>query len=221
MLKKILTTLLYGGCALALLTSCGSSKASGTGEFATVFATASGPGADVDSDVAKWVDSTGASVAACSTSGPNFTPDNVTFTITTTAYNTANTGQTSPIQTSNLTIRKVSMTLTPADPSVTSTGTLITTPALPASLQTQYGSASVATGGEVTLGANSVNVRFATDQLKAFLFHNYINCSNPVLFSYWAVVSFTAQEVTTGREATITAAPIKVNFADFPDTTGA
>jgi hypothetical protein len=210
MLKKFFATTLYAACALSLA-SCGGAKSAGSGEFATVYASVSGPGSNINSDVATW----GSAAAVCSAEGPTFTDDSAVYTFTSTAYDSADTGQTSTIQASNLQVKGVTMTLTPATPSVQADGTLIDTPALPAALQTQYGSA----GQLIVPGAATpVTVTFDTHQLKAFLFGHNINCSNPVLLSYWAVVSFRVQEVNTGKEKTMTADPIKVNFADFPDS---
>jgi hypothetical protein len=211
MLKKILTTLLYGGCALALLTSCGSSKASGTGEFATVFATASPGVSNLDSDVAKWSDAAGAAATACSIgASPTFAPDDVAYNITVTPYTSANTGSTSPIAVSDLIITKVTVTLTPANS---------ITPALPASsFQTQF----VSSGGRLIQGAtNPVTVRVVPADLKSFFFNTLgVNCSNPgTFFTYRATVSFEAQEINTQRVSTITAPGfLVVSVADFGDT---
>lgn len=211
MLKKILAILLYGACTLALLTSCGSSKASGTGEFATVYATASPGVSNLDSDVAKWVNSTGGAVAACSTGASHtFTPDDVPYNITVTPYSSPNTGSTSPIQVSDLIITKVTVTLTPANN---------ITPALPASsFQTQF----VTSGGRLTQGnTNTVTVRIVPVDLKAFFFDTLgVNCDNPgAFFTYRATVSFEAQEINTQRVSTITAPGfVVVSVADFGDT---
>jgi hypothetical protein len=208
MLKRILATLFYGACTVALLSSCGDSKAGGTGEFATVSATANPLVTNLDSDVAQWVDSKGASVPACSYNGsPSIKPDDVTYNITSTAYTSPNTGQTSPIAVSNLVITKVTVTLTPANSN---------TPALPAIYQTQF-----PTSGQTILpGNNTVTVRIVSDALKTFFIDNLgVICGNPVVpYSYRAVVSFEAVEVNTDRVSTIKAPGfLQVDVADFAD----
>jgi hypothetical protein len=196
-----------------VLTSCGDSKASGTGQFATVFASASPPASALDSDVATWVDATTlAKAPACgANSVANVSPDDATFVVTSAAYTVPNTGSSSTIATSDLIIDKITLTLTPADTQ---------SPALPSLYQTQFPSA----GQRIVVGANNVTVRIASDELKSFfrssnLGNLALDCSNPsAIYSYRAVVSFEALEVNTNRVGTITPPGfLLVKFSDFVD----
>ncbi|HJV66687.1 MAG TPA: hypothetical protein VJ550_13195 [Geomonas sp.] len=215
--KRFFASLICGACAIAAFTSCGSEKAGGTGEFATVFATANSPGADVNSDVATWVDSTGAKATACGASSiATVTPDTATYTVTSTAYSVANTGSSSSstsstTTTSDLIIDKITLILTPAN---------TTSPALPAIYQTQY-----LTAGQRVAAGSTVNIPvvIASNQLKTYLGTGLgsasIDC-NPAspTYTYRATVSFEALEVNTNRVATITAPGfLLVNFADYID----
>jgi hypothetical protein len=215
MLNRYLLRLFFGACIAAALTSCGDSKAGGTGEFATVFATATPPPAAVDSDVASWVDrTTGAKapVACLSTSSTVTTPDDVTYNVMSTPYTSASTGQSSNISASDLVITRITLTLNPANS---------LTPALPAMFQTQYPSA----GQRIPPGSTqAVTVRIASNEIKRFfrdttgaLGGQAITCSNNPIYSYFAVVSFQAVETTTNRVATITAPALVVNFSDYID----
>ena len=212
MSKRFVATVICGACAVAALTSCGNSKAGGTGEFATVYASAATPGADLSSDVATWVDATGVKAPACAAgSFPSVLPDSASYTITSTAYTVPNTGSSTPIVSSDLTVDKITLTLTPATSA---------TPALPGAFETQYPTA----GQRIPAGSiTTVPVVIATDQLKTFLRTGLgsqsLDCSNQgTMYTYRAVVSFEALEVNTNRVATITPPGfILVNFADFVD----
>lgn len=209
MLKRFCCSVLYGACLLAALTSCGGSKAAGTGEFATVYATASPSVSSLDADVATWTDTAGSAVAACSVASPTFKPNDVSYNITVTPYSSANTGSTSPTTASDLIITRVTVTLTPADN---------LTPALAPMFQTQY----LTTGQRLAQGTTTtVPVRVIPADLKSYLFNTVgVNCSNPGAFlHYRATVSFEAQEVNTDRVSTITAPGfLLVSVADFGDT---
>ena len=204
MLKKYLSRFIYGACAVAALTSCGDSKANGTAEFATVFATAAGPSSDLDADVASLVDATtGAAVTVCAAgSVPIFTPTDATYTITSTPYAAANTGSSSSITPSALTVTKVTVTLTPAD---------TVTPALPPIYQTR----NPTSGQTILPGATQgITLRIVPNELKSFLAPQLV-CTG-VRFHYRASVSFEAVEVTTNRVHTITAPGfLLVNIVDF------
>lgn len=199
--KRFVASLICGACAFITLASCGSDKAGGTGEFATVFATANSPGADVNSSVATC----GATIV------PNVLPDTATYTITSTAYSVPNTGgSTSTVAASDLLIDKVTLTLTPANTA---------TPALPGMFQTQY----LTSGQRVVAGSTtSVPVVVASADLKNFLRTTVtpqpLDCSTQAqttTFTYRAVVSFEALEVNTNRVATITAPGfVTVTFND-------
>lgn len=214
MLKRYLGRLVYGMCMLAALTSCGDSKASGTGEFSTVFATASGPNSVLDSDVATWVDATtGTAAQPClATSVPTTSPDQVTYTITSTPFPSPNTGQSSTITPSPLSITRITVTLTPTPGSVS--------PVLPPNFQTQMVSSTAA---RILPGTSApIVVRIVDNDFKAFLMTSFgaqsITCANPATYSYNAVVSFEMQEVNTDRVATITAPGfLLVKFSDFID----
>ena len=209
MLRSLLVRFFYGACALVALSSCGDTKAGGTGEFATVYATANPPAAEIDADVTTWVDGTGAKATACA-AGSLITvlPDNAVYTVTSAAYPAANTGTTSTIPTSNLSITKISFTLTPANS---------LSPALPPLFQSQQSSP----GQIITPGSNSVTVQIATDDIKNYLrtlTTGALDCSGQgVIYSYWAVASFQALEVNTNRVATLTAPALLVKFSDFID----
>src|SRR4051794_26680514 len=131
MLKRFVAGFVYGAFAIAALTSCGDSKAGGTGQFATVFATANAPNGPLDADVATWVDATtGAASQPClATSIPTVPPTVATYNITSTPFTLPNTGQGSTIGTSDLVITRITLTLPPANSA---------TPALPARFQTQF-----------------------------------------------------------------------------------
>jgi hypothetical protein len=210
MLKRCTATMLYAALAVATLTSCGGDKAGGTGEFATVFAIATPPAGPIDSDVAHWVDAAGATAPPCTaTSFPSVLPDNVTYTITSTPYTVPNTGQSSPIVTSDLVVSRITLTLNPANTQ---------TPVLPPVFQTQF----LSSGQLIVPGSNSVSVQIASDQLKDFLRTGLgsqsITCSNQPIFTYRATVSFEMLEVTTNRVSTVTAPGfLLVNFTDFID----
>lgn len=210
MLKTYLGRFLYGMCAIAALTSCGDSKAGGTAEFATVFAVANGPGTTLDSDVSTWVDAEGAAAPQCGDNSIRTTsPDEVTYTITSTAYAQPNTGQSSTITPSPLTITKITVTLTPHD---------TVSPALP-TFQTQFPTSAAPS---IVPGPNPVSVRIVDNDLKLHLLTGLgaqsITCANDATYSYRAVVSFEALEVTTNRVSTITAPGyLVVRFSDFGD----
>jgi hypothetical protein len=212
MLKKYLSRFFCGACALVALSSCGDAKSGGTGEFATVFATASAPPSALDSDVAQWFDSATLTtkVAACSANGaPTVAPDDAAYTLTSTAYATPNTGTSNPTVPSDLLIDKITMTFTPAN-------TL--TPALPAAFQTQFPSP----GQRIAVGSNSIPVRVVSVDLKHYFLNSgaqSLNCSNQgTSYSYRVTVSFHAVEVSTNREGTITpAGSLIVNVSDFID----
>lgn len=209
MLKKFLARFLYAACGVALLCSCGET-AGGTGEFATVVATASAPAGPLDSDVLTWEGD-----QCLSAAGPT-APDDVDYTITSKPYPTTNTGQTSPIQTSSLQVTRVTLTYTPANTD---------TPALPPKYQTQFLSSGLtipaptnATGTSLT-----VPVRIAPQDMKLFLATGLgsqsINCNNPgAFYTYRVEASFELLEVSTNRSAVVKAPGFfLVNFADFVD----
>ena len=193
-----------------MLTSCGS-KAGGTGEFATVVATDNTTTSGIDSDVATWFDSATVSTKspACSvTSVPTVTPDDVVFNVTSAPYTPANTGSSSSIPASDLTVTKITLTFTPANSQ---------TPALPAGYQTQFPSA----GQRITANATTgVSVRIAKNEMKQFL-QPALTCAglsiSPV-YSYQVSVSFDALELNTNRSGTITLPGyLIVNFSDYID----
>jgi len=213
MLKSYFVRFFYGFCALAAFTSCGGEKAAGTGEFATVFATVSGPNSTIDSDVARWVDATsGAAAAACgATSVPTTTPDSAVFTVTSTPYAAPNTGSGSAVTPSPLSITRITVTMTPADS---------ISPALPAIFQTQFPSSAA----PVILPGNPqpLTVRLVDNDMKAFFLFGLgaqsITCTNQATYSYRAVVSFEMLETTTNRVSTVTAPGFMlIKFSDFID----
>ncbi|HJV35812.1 hypothetical protein [Geomonas sp.] len=185
MRRRFVSSLICGALAIGVLTSCGSDKAQGTGEFATVVATANTPGADVNS-----------SVAVCGPPiVPNTTPDSATYTINSTVYG----GSSTTILPSDLIIDKITLTLIPAN---------TVTPALPLGFATQYPTSGqrVAPGGSV-----SIPVVVASSDLKNFLRTTVtpqaLDCSAQGLvttYTYRVKVSFEALEVNTNRVATIT-----------------
>lgn len=203
MLKKFLARLAYAACTLGALTSCGSSTASGTGEFTTVTATAETPAGPLDSDVTRW-EST-----PCASAGSAL-PDELNYTVTSVIAPDPNTGQTSPIVPSDIRIRSITLTFTPANSG---------SPALPRQFRTQYASS----GEIIPAGASKdIPVRVVTVALKDFLRSGLgtqsINCSNPsASYSYWVDVSFEGVEISTDRVEAIDAPGLLVNFADFID----
>lgn len=214
MLNRYLARFVCAACTVVVLSSCGD-KPAGTGEFATVVATANPPSSTFESDVATWVDATtGAAVpVSCGASVATTVSDSVDFTVTSTAYATPNTGSTSTITPSRLRIARITVTLTPANSS---------TPALPAQFQTSYSSAGQIVAPNT---AQSVPVTLATKDLKRF-FRNTsalgaqaISCTSNPIYTYWADVSFEALEETTNRGATISppTRTFKVEFTDLID----
>jgi hypothetical protein len=204
MLNRYPARFLCVACACVMLTSCGS-KAGGTGEFATVVASANATTSGLDSDVATWVDATTrAKASPCiQTSIPTVVPDDVSFNVTSAAYTVPNTGSTSTVVPSDLIITRVTLTFTPADS---------LTPALPAIYQTQFPSA----GERIVVGSTSIPVRIATDDLKIFL-QNTLACTG-LTYSYRLNVSFEALEVNTNRSGTISVPGyFLVRFTDFID----
>lgn len=217
MLKRYLSRLLCGVWAVATLTSCGDSKSSGTGEFSTVFATATAPAvAAVEADVAHWVlASTGTGTGpACGANSMLTIPaaNDVAFNITSTPFASPGTGQTNPSPASPLVITRVNLTLVPANSD---------TPALPALFQNQP---NLTAGQTILPGTTqSVSVRLANQELKEFLLDPSrgalaISCSNNPIYSYLATVTFEAREVNTDRTATI-AVPgsVLLKLSDFTD----
>lgn len=197
MLKKFFAGSMLAALALASLTSCGDSKSSGTGEFATVYAVATPPSADLDSDVVRWTDATNNAVSACTAgSSPTIVAkDVVNYTITSRPYTTPNTGASNPTVTSDLVITKVTLKLTPGFPG---------TSPLPPKLQTQY----LTSGQLIVPGSNIVPVDIVSTDLKLFIADDILGLStacNNEKFTYRAEVSFEAKEVNTDRVATITA----------------
>jgi len=209
MLKRYLACICCAVCTIVVLSSCGDSRAPGTADLATVMAVVTPPGG-LDSDVAKWVTDTGGAATACgANSFISITPDDLTFTITSTAYTSGNTGSTSPITPSDLVVQSITLTYTPATS---------LSPALPAIYQTQYPSA----GQLVTVGANPVTVRVASHEMKNYFMTGLgtqsITCSNAAIYSYWVSASFRVLEVNSGRVATITTpGPLLMRVADFQD----
>jgi hypothetical protein len=207
MLNKHIARYFSVACTALMLTSCGDSKAVGTGQFATVSVTATALSATLDSDFAGWVDTTGTKATPClAASIPTILPDDVVFNITSTPYTTPNTGSSSPIVVSDLAISNVTLTFTPANS---------LTPALPARFQSQPASASPS---RIISGANSVTVRVVTDDLKSFLQTNYL-CTGAFL-TYRVSVTFDAIELNTNRASSISLAGngyLTVNLADFTD----
>jgi hypothetical protein len=210
MSRRYLAGILYAVCTIGVLTSCGGSKAPGTAELATVYATVTPP-AGADIDVATWVDATtGSKAPACgSNSVPTIAPDDLSFIITSTAYTAPNTGQTSTIVPSNLLVQSITLSFTPANSD---------SPLLPAIYQTQFPSA----GQVIKVGDNTIPVRVATHELKSFfmtgLGNQSINCSNGAMYSYWVTAAFNVFEISTGRTATIyNQGPLLIHVADFAD----
>jgi len=212
MQRKYFGRLVYGICALVALTSCGADKAGGTAEFATVFAAAGASSGQLDADVATWVDADGGSANPCvAGSFVSTVPNSVDYQITSTPYATPDTGQSSSITPSTLSISRVTMTFTPAD---------TVSPVLPSRFQVQFPSSSaplIAPGSTAT-----VPVRVADNDFKQFFLNGLgaqsISCSNDVTYSYRAVVSFELLETSTNRVSTITAPGfLLVKFADFVD----
>jgi|SRR6185369_9067540 len=209
MLKKLVAGCFCAVSAVALLASCGDSKAGGVGQFNTVFATATPPASALDTDVATWVDAAGAKVTACTAGiNPTITATNATYTVTSTAYAVPNTGSSSTITASPLLVTDITVTLTPATLSSPSLGSFQVFHSSPGQL--------IAAGA-----AAPITVAVAPVALKVFLQNslgaNSISCSNAAHYSYWAVTTFSAQEVNTGKAVSITAPAFMVNFADFVD----
>lgn len=206
MRRKYFGRFLYGIGTLLVLTSCGGDKAGGTAEFATVFAVAGSTSGQLDSDVATW---TGDACAEGSTITTE--PDTIDFEITSTAYATPDTGQTSTIQPSPLSISRVTLTLTPAD---------TVSPVLPSRFQVQFPSPSAPQ--ILPNSTAAVPVRIVDNDLKQFLLSGLgaqsITCSNNVTYTYRAEVSFELLETTTNRVATVSAPGfVLVKFSDFED----
>lgn len=207
MLKKFITATVVGAAALVALTSCGS-KASGTGEFATVYATATAPSSALDSDLVRWTDANGGAVSVCAA---GLTPiivarDEVNYTITATPYSTPNTGSTNPTVPSPLQITRIIMKLTPANTD---------TPALPERFQ----SPPLNSGQQILPGVPTpVPVEVVSTDLKQYL-AEYLGlgtvCNNQTL-TYLVTVSFEAKEISTDRISTITApGPYFIHIGDF------
>jgi hypothetical protein len=205
MLNRYLGIFFFVACAAVTLTSCGS-KAGGSAEFATVFATANTTSSVLDSDIALWFDAatgTVKSTPCAATSAPFVAPDDVNYNITSTAYAVPSTGSTNTTAPSDLVITNITLTLTPANS---------LTPALPARFQTQ----SISAGQRVVVGNNSIPIRIATDEMKSFL-QNDLLCTG-LTYIYRASVSFEALEVSTNRVGTITPpGSMLVTFTDFTD----
>jgi hypothetical protein len=207
MLNKLHARLLIAAVVTVALTSCGDSKSSGTGEWATLFATATAPASPLDADlVSSWTTAAGAASTTCAVgSTATITPDSVNYIITATPYSSPNTGQTNPTVTSNLVISRITLTLTPANTN---------TPALPPIFQTQY----LSSGQLILPGTTTVPVQVASRSLKEYIAQGIgltTACTN-VELSYRATVSFDALEVNTNRASTITAPGfLLINFADF------
>lgn len=203
MLKRYLTRFFCAAGAIAVLTSCGDSKAGGTGEYATVIVTATPPVSALDSDVATWVDQAGVAVDACTTGiTPTITADNVQYRLRSEAYPGSST-----IAPSDLLITDIVVSLTPANGSPSLSG---------------FQSFHSSPGQRLTPNSTtSVPVTLVPVPLKSFLRNSLgagsITCTNPAFYSYWAVVSFFGQEVTTGKSGTITAPAFMINFSDFID----
>ena len=218
---------LFAACAFVALTSCGGSKSDGTAEFATVFASVSPPNSNLDSDVATWIDATSgakATVGCAPNAVASTVEDVVNFTLSSTAFAVPNTGSTTPITPSPLIITKITVTLNPANS---------LSPALPAIFQTFFSTAGqvIAPGAAGTAGTattavtTTVPVTLVSNQLKrcfrdpTALGNLAISCASNPIYSYYADVSFQAQEINTGRSATISIPrqSFIVNFSDFVD----
>jgi len=208
MLNRYIVRFLCVASAAIMLTSCGDSKATGTGEFATVFATANALVSVLDSDVATWTDATtGAKAAACgANSVATITQDNMVLNVTSSAYSVPNTGSSSPTVPSALSISNVTLTFTPADSN---------TPALPARFQTQFTSASPSV---ITVGLNPITLEIVTDEMKSFL-GSALECTG-ALYTYRVGVSFDVVEQSTNKSGTISLPAngyLLIHMADFGD----
>lgn len=213
MQKKLFNRVVLGICAMVALTSCGGEKASGTGEFATVFVTPTGPAGPLDSDVITWVDATGAAATKCDPASLMSTkPDSVNYTLTSTAYTPPNTGSSTSITPSPVVVSRVIVSLSPAD---------TTSPNLSG---TRYGTFDVsASAPQINPGGSQpVSVRIVDNDLKSFFVSSLgaqsITCSNQVEYKYWATVTFVMREVSTNRESNVTpVGRLLINFSDFID----
>lgn len=212
MRKKLFSGLAFSICAMLALTSCGGEKASGTGEFATVFVTAVGATGALDSDVTTWVDASGAKAVQCGPSSFMTTkPDTVDYTITSTAYTPPNTGSSTSITPSPVVISRITVSLSQG-------------PGFSPVLPPRYQSYDVsATAPQINPGGSqTVSVRIVDNDLKAFFVNSLgaqsLTCSNQVTYKYWATVTFEMREVNSNRVSTVTpAGTLLVNFSDFID----
>lgn len=189
-MKKIITSLYLVSCCG--LFGCGSVD----GSLTTSTVSAVVDTLVLDSDVAAWVDSTGAKATACATTSTIAIPaaDSVNVTVSSTPY--SNTGSMGvPVRVESATI-----SYTPANS---------ITPAMASEYQTV--GARLANGGSVT-----IPIRVATTEQKISLLPILATCTGSVIYNYYTKVTFNLTEEGTGKKSTVDVS-LQLRFSDWID----
>lgn len=185
-MKKLLILCVAISCGIL---GCGSTE----GALNTSTATATVDTLILDSDVASWVDATGAQATACAATSFPAVPEadsvNVTVSLTTNANSTSNA--------LSARVEKATIYFTPAN---------AVTPAL--SPVYQVIGQIVKSGGSLT-----IPVRVATQEQK-ILYQPALNCTSTI-YNYFVTIALDVSEVG-GKNTTINTA-MQLRFADYVD----
>lgn len=179
--------------ATIMLVSCGDGGGT-TGQMATSYVTASPTTVFVDADVAKWVDSNGATAPACAaTSIPTIIPDSIDVVLSSVPY--SNTGANGL----KVVVQSISIAYQAAD-------------SISPPLAIEYASpgAVIPFNGSVT-----VPIRVATHERKLSL-QSALTCSGTI-YHYYATITLHLKEDGSGNTADVSTR-IDVRFADFADS---
>lgn len=194
-MKNRINLYLLGLISILALSGCGEEVGGGVGCFDTVCATASVLTADIDSDVATWTDGDGDGFICGANDTFTVFSDDVTVDI---AVDTrANLPST--VETSKVSINKVSIAYSPAN---------TTTP----SLSTQFETLGVVIDPDDTA---TVSFKVASQELKSSSILSPLVCSGTI-YTYFVTLTFEGVEVNTSRTETFETT-LNLRFADFAD----
>ena len=194
-MKNRINLYLLGLISILALSGCGEEVGGGVGCFDTVCATASVLTADIDSDVATWTDGDVDGFICGANDTFTVFSDDVTVDI---AVDTrANLPST--VETSKVSINKVSIAYSPAN---------TTTP----SLSTQFETLGVVINPDDTA---TVSFKVASQELKSSSILSPLVCSSTI-YTYFVTLTFEGVEVNTSRTETFETT-LNLRFADFAD----
>lgn len=194
-MKNRINVYLLGLISILALSGCGEEVGGGAGSFDTVIATASVSTADIDSDLATWTDVDGDGFVCGANDTFTVSSDDVTVDI---AVN-KRTNLPSTVETSKVSINKVSIAYSPAN---------TTTP----SLSTQFETLGVVIDPDSTA---TFSFKVASQELKASSTLSPLVCS-VTIYTYFVTLTFEGVEVNSNRTETFETT-LNLRFADFAD----